>query len=487
MKQNVQSVYDILANYADGNAAMSAAVGTDVDVNFAQLIQDVDDVSRYILAQGLKEDALVAVLMEPNYLHTVFILALDRLGMASLSYTFPPETLMQQQWWLDTDVQYIFSSKEAPANHKGQWVRVNDFPRVKGDCVLPVDRKQDRIVRLMCSSGTTGIPKPIALTRENVMHRARNLLYFSPEEGKDSCFVGMPYDTAGGYNMMLSVLMYGCHLVLWGHDENFLKVMLNHKPSHMLLTPLTLRNIAVYGAEHNIRLGFVKLCLSGGMIFDARLQDPIRAVFGNSVVNGYGSSEAWGVAGGFVHEHNYTPYMIGALCDGTQVQIVDEDHIELPRGEIGIVRIKTEFTIDGYFDGKNEDYFRDGYFYPGDVGKLDEQNCLSVLGRADNVINIDGQKILPEPIEEELTNLPEIEDAVLFQAPTKKGFRVCAAVVLSGDESQHSPDYHNAMIEKIKGHLGRLCPQRIFFVSALPRNAMGKVVRRELAHSLVTA
>lgn len=487
MKQDHKCIYDIIRYHSERNEDIPAAVGTDLDVSFSQLVKDIDLVSHYIVSQGLQQDASVSIIMPPNYIHMVFILALDRLGIVSNSYTFPADTLMGQEWWNEIDFNCIFSTEIKPSIYKGKWITLNKFPETsiyQNAEALPIDHKPDRVVRITCSSGTTGLPKAIHLNRENVMKRITALIYYEPEFANDKHFVGMPLDTAGGYGVMLSALAHGCALVVWRSDENFLDLMLKYKPTHMLLTPLTLRNIAIYGFEHNIKLGFAKWVCSGGMIFDVRLKDSLQAVFGNTVINGYGSTEAWAVAGSWVHKHDYTPYIIGHAVNGAQIQIVDENDREVLCGETGIVRVKTDFMIDGYVDGDNDSNFRDGFFYSGDLGSLDEQESLRILGRADDLVNIGGQKILPNPIEEELTNLSEIKEAAVFQASTKKGFRVCGALVLSDTEEQ-SPENHGVVIDRVKNSLGRLCPDRIFFVSELPRNGMGKVMRHALAQSLV--
>lgn len=482
-----QTVYDILSNFVKENGAYKAAFGTNIDVTYVQLVEDIDSVTRYLIAEGVKAGDCVCVIMDPTYSHMIFLLALDRLGATSGSYNFPAKTLMPQLWWHHVGYHYVFSEEKRSEEFRGKWVTVAELPRIAQSSnaeELPIDRSPDRVVRFLSSSGTTGTPKVVEVTREMLHKRISYTPFYEHRAGEGRHFIGMPMDNAGGYTSVIMALVYGCAVIVWNNSEDFLKLINKYKPNYLLLTPMTLRSIVVDGVQNNYTLDFVELVYSGGMIFDRRLIASCEAVFGDRVYNGYGSTEAWCPATGRISEYDGdSPHLIGDVMPEVEVQIVDENDQVVSVGETGAVRIKSDYVIQGYKDGDSAQNFKEGYFYPGDLGMLDGKNRLSILGRVDDLINIGGQKIIPEPIEYEIDVLPEVKESAVFQVITDEGARVCVAIVLN--VGQASPEYHNVIIKKIQSRLDRLTPPRIFFVSELPRNGMGKIMRRDLAKALV--
>ena len=479
------SMYDIIAGFAEKQGNALAVVGTDIEVTYTQFLNDIDNVSRYLLSEGLSLGASASVVMESNYLHLVFTFAMDRLGVASCSYSFPFETLMPLEWWRDLKFDCVFSAEEKPAEYAGRWITlksIKDVPSFPEDGEIPTDRSPETIVHYTTSSGTTGVPKCIPLTREIVMKRAFCLAHLSlgPQV---RFFCGFPAGSVGCHLLQTAVLAHGGTLVLWGSEENFVELFNKFKPCNVCLTPNAFRNIVIDGVNNNYSFDFLKTTMTGGVIFDRRLVDGALSVFGKNVINGYGSSETLGCAIGYIHEYtDDNPHLVGRILDNTEIQVVDDNDQILPAGETGIVRSKTDFMVHAYTDGSHSENFRDGFFYPGDLGFLDEQGRLSIVGRTDERINLGGHKIVPEPLEYELSSLPGVKEAAVFQAQTADGMRVCAALVLEGGEQ--SPESHAQIIQKVKTHMGRLAPQRVIFVSSLPRNASSKIIRHKLAEAL---
>jgi acyl-CoA synthetase (AMP-forming)/AMP-acid ligase II len=163
----------------------------------------------------------------------------------------------------------------------------------------------------------------------------------------------------------------------------------------------------------------------------------------------------------------------GFILPGEIVEIVDDNGTVLPRGEEGIIRIRSDH-IDRYFVPQPEDanIFKDGYFFPGDLGKLMPDNLLVVTGRRDEVINRGGTKTAPEMIEDVLRQVPEISDAAVFAVPNTD--QIWAAVVCKGQLRQ------NEILELCRQKLGGAAPDRLFVLDSNPRNDMGKIIRDEM-------
>jgi acyl-coenzyme A synthetase/AMP-(fatty) acid ligase len=172
------------------------------------------------------------------------------------------------------------------------------------------------------------------------------------------------------------------------------------------------------------------------------------------------------------------PGAVGFLHPGVQAQVVDEADRPLPSGAEGLLRVRTPGQALGYRNDPvaTARHFRDGWFYPGDVGRITAEGLLIVTGRASDVINLGGRKVAPDIIERVLEDLPEVREAAAFGVPGQNEIvELWAAVVADG------PLDARALAGHLSARLGPNAPAYLLQVSALPRNANGKLLRQELA------
>jgi acyl-CoA synthetase (AMP-forming)/AMP-acid ligase II len=144
---------------------------------------------------------------------------------------------------------------------------------------------------------------------------------------------------------------------------------------------------------------------------------------------------------------------------------------------VGQIRAKSECQVHSYLNDPKStaEYFRDGWFYPGDLGALDEQNGLFLHGRVSEVINMGGTKVAPSTIEEALVGIPGVAELAVFSIGTvDAGEHPGVAVVASGEVSDE--DLHGRYRKAFPG----LPPLTVHRVEKIPRNEMGKVLRAEL-------
>src|SRR5262249_18763578 len=130
-----------------------------------------------------------------------------------------------------------------------------------------------------------------------------------------------------------------------------------------------------------------------------------------------------------------TPRAVGFVTPGVTIQIVDQSGTILPPGQEGRVRIKSEYAVDGYFGNPEESskVFRDGWFYPGDIGSLNSDGLLAVAGREQAVLNLGGDKISPEAVESVLAQFKGVTEAAALAMPNAEGNNeICAVLVTQG-------------------------------------------------------
>lgn len=174
----------------------------------------------------------------------------------------------------------------------------------------------------------------------------------------------------------------------------------------------------------------------------------------------------------------------GYVTPGARIEIVDETDRPVPAGTDGIVRIASEFAVDRYIDDPIESakVFRNGWFYPGDLGSLTPDNLLVISGRLNNILNIGGEKIAAERVEAALASFKGVRQAAVFIATSKAGVQeVCAAVVC--------PKTFDA--EKLRAHCRErmpayFVPAHIVNLDSLPVSPMGKVILPRLKEMIET-
>lgn len=193
----------------------------------------------------------------------------------------------------------------------------------------------------------------------------------------------------------------------------------------------------------------------------------------------YGSTESGTVSFAGPGEHDERG-SVGGVVDGIDLQIVDAAGEPISAGQVGHIRMRGEGIVSGYFDGAEQTArrFRDGWYWPGDMGSLDAEGRLTIHGRADDMINLNGVNIFPSEIEQVLEAHPAVEAAAaLPMASGIHGQIPVAAVELR--EGGVVTD--RELVAYAREHLALRAPRRIIILDRLPRNDQDKILRREIA------
>jgi acyl-CoA synthetase (AMP-forming)/AMP-acid ligase II len=170
---------------------------------------------------------------------------------------------------------------------------------------------------------------------------------------------------------------------------------------------------------------------------------------------------------------------IGRPLEDVEVKIVDEDGNDVALGEVGEIVARGSRMMRGYWqqEAATREAIRSGWIYTGDLGYQDEDEYIYLSGRAKDFIKRGGEMVSPEEVEQVLRSHPEVEDAAIIGIPDVEwGEEICAVVVKgSGDVAE------DELIQYCTQHLASFKrPRSVVFVEELPRNVMGKVLKRDL-------
>ncbi len=348
----------------------------------------------------------------------------------------------------------------------------------------PSPPEPDDVALVLHTSGTTSRPKRVPLRHRNLLASLRNIEATYQLTPDDVSLCVMPlFHVHGLMASTLSALWSGgvvvapesfTPLAFWPVARRFRPTWYSASPTFHSL--ILLRAGGESPPPGGDRLRFVRSCSSA---LTPRLQAELEARLGAPVLNAYGMTEAsHQMASNPLPPAPRRPGTVGRGT-GVEVALAGEAGGLLPPGASGEVVIRGPNVIDGYEGSPeaNATAFFDGWFRTGDVGTLDADGYLTLVGRLKELINRGGEKIAPAEIDGVLEANPKVKEAVAFGAPHPAwGEEVAAAVVLA------EPATEKELAAWCRDRLAEFkVPKRFHIVDQIPRTATGKVQRKNVA------
>jgi fatty-acyl-CoA synthase len=200
--------------------------------------------------------------------------------------------------------------------------------------------------------------------------------------------------------------------------------------------------------------------------------------FGENLYNLYGSTEVAWASIATPEDLRDAPGTAGRIPHGTRLKILDENGNEVPPGETGRIFVGNEMKFEGYTGGGSKEVV-DGLLSSCDVGHIDEQGRLFIDGRDDEMIVSGGENVFPREVEDLLAGHDAVKEvAVIGVEDEQYGQRLKAFVVLNAGQSLDEDEAKKHVKSNLAGYK---TPREVEFIDELPRNATGKVLKRELA------
>jgi acyl-CoA synthetase (AMP-forming)/AMP-acid ligase II len=453
------------------------APGTDLNmVSYGRLGRSVNNVCQRLVPLDFPPLSRVAVFIADPIFHAIVLIALTRLGIVTVSgrdrnftWRFGIDAVIADQPFQISAGRFVLAQAD--------WMTGDGRPLELEHIYRAVP---DDPCRIFLTSGTTGEEKGVAVTHRMMASRIdRQNMFFGPQAPFCArTYLDLSLTTSLGFQVLLTTLWRGGALVLTGDSEKTLKALPVYEVQNMVGSPRSLLNF-VEGIEKRpeYRCGLQAVFCGGSALAD-NLSDRVRSRVCSNLTKGYGSTEATMVASVPAQLAVGIPGAAGYVLPGIDVEIVDNDGRVLRRGDEGIVRIRSDYGVSEYLEDpeETEQVFRDGWFHPGDLGYFTKDNILVISGRATSVVNLGGEKINPERIEELLSTHPSVAQCAVLAVAGEFGIdQLCALVV-----PQTILDVE-ALSDLCRTNLpAALVPSRFVSVTDLPRNEMGKFERAKL-------
>jgi fatty-acyl-CoA synthase len=356
---------------------------------------------------------------------------------------------------------------------------VSDVVRTAPSAEPPVPESPGRTVIL--TSGTTGTPKGARRGKQPGLSEMAALLEKIPYRSGETTVVSAPLFHSWGFANMTIQIALGNTMVLRRKFSPAQSVedINRYDASGLVVVPVMLkRMLELPESQRTVARGTLRIIALSGSAFPAELALAASAEYGDVCHNLYGSTEvAWATIA-TPDDIKAAPGCAGRPPRGVAVTLVDEGGNEVPRGERGRIFVGNEMLFEGYTGGGGKEVL-EGMMSTGDVGYFDEGGRLFVEGRDDDMIVSGGENVFPEEVEDCLNTHPAVLEAAVVGVPDEEfGQRLRAAVTLNPGAKADADE----LSAHVKGQLARYkVPREILFLDELPRNATGKIVRRQVA------
>ncbi len=348
---------------------------------------------------------------------------------------------------------------------------------------------------IMFTAGTTGVPKGVMLTHDSFSSYLLATVEPADPDVEESNLITVPFYHIAGLQAALAAVYGGRTLVVMRQFEpvEWLRLVQDNRANRAMLVPTMLKHLMEHPDFSHYDLSSLSVITYGAAPMPLEvIREAITKFPSSRFINAFGQTETAStitmlppddhVLEGSSEEIDAKLKRltsIGKPLDDVEVTIVDEEGQPVAEGETGEIVARGSRMMAGYWqeESATRDTIRGGWIYTGDLGYQDQDGYIFLSGRAKDFIKRGGEMISPEEVEQVLRSHPEIDDAAVIGVPDVEwGEEVRALVVSRSDQVDEE-----LIIEFCRDKMaGFKRPRSVIFVGELPRNVMGKVLKRDL-------
>ncbi len=489
--------------HAESRAHEAAVVYRDEKVTWADLRERTERLAQGLAAAGIGPGDPVALLLANSPAYVVSALAVGGLG----AIVVPLNPMFKQD-----EIAFLFRNcgvRAVIGDEQGIAVSARIAEERDQELLLvttgpegPATRSFDALVDahpgapleprspeetlvFMYSSGSTGRPKRVARTHGMCWAEGESYEVSMAIGPADRIFCAIPlFHTYGQGNCLFTGIRTGAAIVILEEPNPFslrrqraLELLEQHAVTIFPGVPFNFRLLADAPGEAD--LSALRLCFSAGTALPESVFRRFLERFGIPVRQLYGCTEAGVITINVDDDPVPTAASVGAPADGVTVEVLDDDDAPVPAGEVGSVAIGGPALARGYADLEelNREVFRDGRYFTGDLGRLDDEGRLFLTGRRKLYIEVAGNKVDPVEVEDVLTTHPKVREAVVVGVKGRvDGEEVVKAAIVANDGCEQ-----RELIAFCQQRLANFkVPQVVEFLDEIPKSPLGKILRKYL-------
>ncbi|RZF21586.1 long-chain-fatty-acid--CoA ligase [Halobacteriovorax vibrionivorans] len=342
------------------------------------------------------------------------------------------------------------------------------------------------IALLQYTGGTTGKTKAAVLTHRNIIANMLQMAVWIKSglgEGEYKVLAPLPIYHVFTFSVNILGFFYmGTTNLLITNPrdlDSVVKDIKNHRPEVATIVNTLLQALLNHQEFQKLDLSYMKLSVAGGMALKVAVKKKWEEITKSSVVEGYGLTEASPVVTCNPVDGRDIAGSIGIPLPSTDIKIVDEQENELGLNEEGELCVKGPQVMQGYWKQEEETaktFTKDGWLKTGDFACIDEKGFVKILDRKKDMIVVSGFNVYPNEVEEVLLELDGVQDVAAIGVDNEKSGEVVKVFIVKNKEITKD-DIKNFSKKNLAGYK---VPKEIEFRDELPKNNVGKVLRREL-------
>ena len=511
---------DILTDQVGRSSNHLALIYQGSTYTYEKFLEQCEQTARGLWNLGLRKNDRLAILSTncPEYLFTYFAAASIGVVCVPLNYRLSVDELAyilehseSKALIYHTDYQAAATTFATRLPSIQHYIRIDedsaqrdlsddnshhtlawcDLPTEIGDTDTPPEPSPDDLVYQMYTSGTTGLPKGAMLSHRNV---TTNIAQVTPAFRLDKHsrhLIPAPvYHAAASICSFCTLAAGGTIILKPGFDpDDVAHTVESERISHALLLPVMIAGLLAAPSLDKIDLKSLRYVIYGA----SPTPEPVlrRAIeaLGCEFIQAYGQTEAVAVLTVLEPEDHVVGdpaelakrlQSCGRAVERCEVRIVDENLVEVPSGELGEIVAQGDHVMCGYFKmpEETERTLDRGWLRTGDIGTKDDAGYLYLIDRAKDMIVSGGENIYPKQIEDVLHTHETVAEAAVIGVPSECwGEEIKAFVALFSDKTASEEE----LIAHCKARLGGFkVPRSVEFIESLPRNASGKVLKKNL-------
>jgi long-chain acyl-CoA synthetase len=345
-----------------------------------------------------------------------------------------------------------------------------------------IDRENIDTAAILYTGGTTGTPKGVMLSHENINLSIQNVVFNERSSEKDRALLFLPFNHVFGqmHIMNATILSAGCLEMLPAFDmDRIIEVLGRGKVTKLFAVPtIYVRFLALEGLKE--KLNAVRYCFSAAASMAAEVVHRWKAVTGLSIYESYGMTESAPMVT-YNHYYRHVIGSVGTPVSGVEVQIRDDKGNRLEVGEKGEICVRGRNIMQGYLnnpEGTKAAFWEGGWFRSGDVGVFDEAGYIYIVDRIKDMIITGGENVYSLEVEDVLYTHPDIQECAVIGLPDKEwGERVTACILPRQETAFDEENIKKYLKSRISSYK---VPKTYIVIDDFPRSPAGKILKKEL-------
>lgn len=449
-----------LLRHASERPGSPAVITPTYSLTFRQLTDSVSAAASALLARRVRPGQLVALDL-PTGAEWVVDLALMHLGIAGVS------------------LRGVSDKRAIRFDHLLGEASEFNAPGTTGSQPMPPAGGfdgPDAVFRYLLTSGTTGTPRAAAYSLRAFEYRMTDGAAHWTDGRPELTLIGL--STTGGFHAAAASLELGVpYLAVDAIDASSLRLAQRHGVRVLCGSPTQVARALHVAQAEGIELPELEEIRLAGALPSTLLLDFIASTVGVEVRNVYGSTEGGGVSQ-IRLARDSDRQDVGVVLPGVELQIVDPSGREVARGSEGSIRYRTPGQVSGYLVDGAVQPFDDGWFVPGDRGRLTPDGHLVLAGRESELLNLGGVKVDPQRIDDLAAGFPGLIDSAAFGIERRPGIPEAALAVVSTPDCDLRELDRRLRAQMPTGH-----PTAYWRIDGIPRSRLGKPFRTQLTEA----